>query len=119
MSALYLSMSWAQAASFPRRHSFTRRVSFHFVAGVAGALVLAGFIEWSSPAHFLDTAARHSTKRRVRGLRDGSCQGNFLRRPGCPGWREKSWAGTRREFLAHDHRAFFAVRRCGRTFAPR
>src|ERR1700674_2502000 len=111
MSALYLSMSCDQAASLPERHSFTRRVSFHLLAGLSGTLVFAGLIEWRSPVHSFDKAALHSKERRVREPQDGNCRRSLWRRPGCPGWPEKSWVDTRREFPARDRRAFFSVRR--------
>src|SRR5258708_28754868 len=98
MSALYLSMSWAQAASSPERHSFTRRVSFHLASGLADALVLAGLIEWRSPVHFSNKAAPHSKERMVPEPRDESCRRNSWRQSRCPGWRGKSWVDTRREF---------------------
>src|SRR5580700_489560 len=123
MSALYLSMSWDQAASLPERHSLTRSVSFHLGADLADALVVAlmraGLIERRSPVHSSDTAARHSKGHRARGLPDGSCRRNFWRPPGCPGWREKSWVDTRREFPARDRRAFFAARRNAPITGPR
>src|SRR6266849_8215884 len=115
MSALYLSMSWAQAASLPERHSFTRRVSFHFIARLSGAMVLGGLIEGRSPVQSSDKAAPHSKEHRVRERRDGSCRRNFWRPPGCPDWPKKSWVDIRREFPVHDRRVSFSVRRCVQT----
>src|SRR5882762_6638391 len=119
MSALYLSMSWAQAASSPERHSFTRRVSFHLASGLADAFVLAGLIEWRSPVHFSNKAAPHSKERMVPEPRDESCRRNSLHQSRCPGWRGKSWVDTRREFPARDRKTFSVVRKCAPTSVPR
>src|SRR2546425_1027471 len=115
--ALYLSIRPDQASSFPARHSFTSRESVHDTAGVFFSLIATGITGPRLPAHFASRVARRSTKHTAQGPRDGSCPPCSSRRPGYPGWQEKSWAVVRRGSPERDRRASSAPRRFWRRAA--